>query len=71
MRYRLDEKQLPPKLFPSLSASSEDEFAGLVAKMREDLEKLGMQIVAVEEVLAAVRSERDSAKITICEAPRL
>ena len=71
MRYRLDEKQLPPKLFPSLSESAESEFASLVAKIHEDLEKLDVQIVAVEEVLALVRAMRDSAKIAICEAQRL
>ena len=68
MRDHLDEKQLPLKLFPSLLESSENEFASLVAKIHQDLEKLDVQIVAVEEVLAVVRAMRDSADIAICEA---
>ena len=71
MRYRLDEKQLPPKLFPSLSEASESEFASLVTKIHKDFEKLDVQIVAAEEVLAVARTERDPANIAICKAPRL
>ena len=66
MRYRLDEKQLSPKLFVSLSKSPEHEFASLVAKIHEDLEKLDVEMVAVEEVL--VRAMGDPAKIAIGEA---
>ena len=71
MRYRLDEKQLPEKLFPSLSETSESEIASLVTKIHEGFEQLDVQLVAVEEALAAVRAERVSAKIAICEAPGL
>ena len=70
MRYYLDEKELPPKMFPLLSELSKSEFASLVVKIQEDLEKLDVQLVAVEEALAAVRAERDSSKLAICEAPR-
>jgi hypothetical protein len=71
MRYRLDEKQVPPKLFPSLPESPENEFASLVTRIHEDLEKLDLEIVAVEEVLAVVRAMRDSAKPAICQPQRL
>jgi len=71
MRYRLDEEQLPPKLFPSLSESPENAFANLVANIREDLAKLDVQIVAAEDVLAVVRAERGSAKSVNCEPQRL
>ena len=71
MRYHLDEKQLPPKMFPLLSESSNSEFASLVVKIQEDLEKLDVQLIAVEEALAVVCAERDSSKVAICEAPRL
>jgi len=71
MRYRLDEKQVPPKLFPSLPESPENEFASLVTRIHEDLEKLDLEIVAVEEVLAVVRAMRDPAKTAICDPQRL
>ena len=71
MRYRLDEKQVPPKLFPSLPESPENEFASLVTRIHEDLEKLDLEIVAVEEVLAVVQATRDPANIVIGEGPRL
>jgi hypothetical protein len=71
MRYRLDEKRLPPTLFPSHSESLEGEFASLTAKIDEVLEQLDVPIVAAEEALAVVRAMRIVEKIAVCEARRL
>jgi hypothetical protein len=71
MRYRLDEKRLPPTLFPPVSESLESEFARVSATIDEVLEQLDVRIVAAEEALAVVRAMRDVEKIAICEARRL
>ena len=71
MRYRLDERRLPPTLFPSHSELLESEFAGLAAKVGEVLEQLDVRIVAAEEALAVVRAMRNVEKIAVCEVQRL
>ncbi len=71
MRYRRDDKRLPPTLSPSLSETPESEFAGLAAKIDEILEQFDVRIVAAEEALAVVRAMRSVEKIAVCEAQRL
>ena len=53
MRYRLDEKRLPPTLFRSLSESLEGGFASLAAEIDEALEQFDERIAA-DEVARAV-----------------
>jgi hypothetical protein len=68
MRYRLDEKRLPPTLFPSPSPSLQREFASLSAGIGEILEQIDVRIVAAEEAVTIVRAMRDVDKTAICVA---
>ena len=70
VRFRLDEKQLPPKLSPSLSETLESDFASLAVKFHEYLEQLDRQIIAEEEALAAVQAMRDVETNDIGETER-
>jgi hypothetical protein len=70
MRYRLDEKRLPPTLFSSPSETLENDFAQLSAKIDDVLEQFDKRIVAAEEALAAVHAMRGVGTSAICDAWR-
>jgi hypothetical protein len=70
MRYRLDEKRLPPTLFASLSQSLESGVASLSAGIGAVVEQIYVRIVAADEALTVVHAMRNVEKIAICIARR-
>ena len=66
MRYRLDEKRLPPTLFRSLSESLEGGFASLAAEIDEALEQFDERIAADEVARAVAHAMCSAEAAAIC-----
>jgi hypothetical protein len=66
VRYRLDEKRLPPTPFPSLSESLEGAVASLAEAIGEVLEQLGERIAVDEEARAAPHAMGNAETVAIC-----
>ena len=71
MRYRLDDRRLPPTFATPPSESLKRQFASLSAGIDKRLEQVDMRIVAAEEAVTAVRSMRSIEKIAAGETRRL
>jgi len=70
VRYRLDEKRLPPTLSLSLSESLEGAFASLAAEIDEALEQLDERIAADEEARAVAHAMSNVETAAICAGRR-